>query len=141
MVSWLCRHWPHLSLRQFWFQETCLSCCLTNDNKMRAFGRQPSPSSGTNLGLCMENMYGTQALVRLLQQGEPNQPSQTLAQMWEVGGWGCLPTWHMVLQHVCIFMCVSSLCRLHPSALSTQEQFPFWCMCLQAPRNSAGNLP
>lgn len=49
VVSWLCRHWPHLSLRQFWFQETCLSCCLMNDNRVRGFGSQPSPSSGDKL--------------------------------------------------------------------------------------------
>lgn len=67
--------------------------------------------------------------------------SQTLAQMSEVGGWECLPTWHMGLQCVCIFMCVSSLCRLHSSALSAQEQFLHWRMCLQAPRRAAGNLP
>lgn len=73
VVSWPCRRWPGLSLRQFWLQETCLSCCLKNDGKMRAFGSQQSgPSSrdepaeaNTCLGLHMENVYGTWALGRL----------------------------------------------------------------------------
>lgn len=84
---------------------------------------------------------GHSILVRLPQPGEPNQGSQTLAQMWEVAGWGCLPSWHVALHYVCIFTCVFSPGRLYPAALCSQEQFFCWQMCLQAPRRSAGNFP
>lgn len=73
------------------------------------------------------------------QPGEPNQGSQTLAQMWEVAGWGCLPSWHVALQCVCMVMCVFSPGRLYPSALCSQ--FLCWQMCLHTPGKSDMNLP
>lgn len=63
--------------------------------------------------VCVKHVWHS-VLVSSPQPGEPNQGSQTLAQMWEVAGWGCLLSWHVALQCVCMFLCVFSAARLYP---------------------------